>query len=233
MSSSGSADYIFFGGDIITMDEQSSSAESLAVQGEKIVAVGSLEEIVSQWKGEDTKIVSLNKQVLVPGLIEPHQHAILKILFRVMYVDINGIDYTTYEETKTIITTTITKNLPNKTAAVFFGWDPEIVPNMPTLTLKFIEENYSNDIAVVIVGQSGHIGWANSKAFEKAEIPMDDIDSKDPTFERKDGCLTGKMFEIAAITKVVGANVTHPELEDLKKAQKVQWMEYATAGIWR
>ena len=140
MSISGSADYIFDGGDIITTNEQSPSAEALAIQGEKIVAVGSLENIVPHWKGEFTKIVSLNKQVLVPGLIEPHQHAIQKILLRVVYVDINGYDYTTYEETKTVITNTITENRPkNKTAAIFLGWDPEIVPIMPTLTRKFID----------------------------------------------------------------------------------------------
>lgn len=51
MSISGSADYIFYGGDIITMNEQSPSAEALAIQGEKIVAVGSLENIVNNYTG--------------------------------------------------------------------------------------------------------------------------------------------------------------------------------------
>ena len=40
------------------------------------------------------------------------------------------------------------------------------------------------------------------------------------------------MFENAAITKVVNANATLPKSEDLKKAQKIQWMEYAAAGMW-
>ena len=232
MSSSGGADYIFYGGEIITMDEQSPSVESLAVHGEKIVGVGSLEDIESKWKGEYTKIVSLNNQVLMPGLIEPHQHAVQKILLRVSYVDINGYDYTTYDDTKTIITNIIAENRPNQIAAVFFGWDPEIIPNMPTLTRTFIDENYSNEIAVVIIGQSGHIGWANTKAFKKAEIPIYDVDPDDATFDRKDGYLTGKMLEIAAITKVTNANVAPPEFEDLAKAQKIQWMEYAAAGIF-
>ena len=133
---------IFYGGDIITMDEQSPSAESLAVHGEKIVGVGSLEDIVSKWKGEGTKIVSLNKQVLMPGLIEPHQHAVQKILLRVSYVDINGYDYTTYDDTKTIITKTIAENRPNQTAAVFLGWDPKLYqtcqPSHGRLSMKTI-----------------------------------------------------------------------------------------------
>ena len=85
----------------------------------------------------------------------------------------------------------------------------------------------------MIIGQSGHIGWANTKAFEKAEIPIYDENPDDATFDRKDGYLTGKMFEIPAITKVTSANVAPPKLEDLVKAQKIQWMEYAAAGIWR
>ena len=41
------ADFIFYGGDIITMNETNPSAEALAVKDDIIVAVGKLDEVFS------------------------------------------------------------------------------------------------------------------------------------------------------------------------------------------
>lgn len=40
------ADRIFLGGDILTMDDANPQVEALAVQGDKIVAVGSRDEVL-------------------------------------------------------------------------------------------------------------------------------------------------------------------------------------------
>lgn len=48
----------------------------------------------------------------------------------------------------------------------FFGWDPELIPNMPTLSADFLDEKFSSTFPVIIVGQSGHVAWVNHKAFE-------------------------------------------------------------------
>ena len=68
-------DTVFLGGDILTMDEARSRVDALAVDGGRIVALGSEEEIrkLAGWR---TRTVDLEGGTLMPGLIEPHCHPI-------------------------------------------------------------------------------------------------------------------------------------------------------------
>ena len=76
------ADYIFYGGTIITMEEENPSAEALAVKGANILAVGKRDEVFA-LKGLSTEFVHLNaRQTLLPGLIEPHSHAIMMAVLK-------------------------------------------------------------------------------------------------------------------------------------------------------
>ena len=52
------ADYIFYGGTIITMEEENPSAEALAVKGANILAVGKRDEVFA-LKGPSTEFVHL------------------------------------------------------------------------------------------------------------------------------------------------------------------------------
>ena len=54
--------------------------------------------------------------------------------------------------------------------ALFFAWDPELIPDLPTLSAKFLDDNFSSAIAIGVVGQSGHVAWGNTKSFEKAQV---------------------------------------------------------------
>ena len=76
------ADYIFYGGTIITMEEENPSAEALAVKGAIILAVGKRDEVFA-LAGPSTHFVHLNdRQTLLPGFIEPHSHATMMAMLR-------------------------------------------------------------------------------------------------------------------------------------------------------
>jgi hypothetical protein len=62
------ADTIFFGGDIVTVDENNPTVEALAVGGEIIRAVGTRGEVFD-LKGPNTEMVDLAGKTLTPGLI--------------------------------------------------------------------------------------------------------------------------------------------------------------------
>jgi hypothetical protein len=66
-----SADLIFIGDNIITMDDNVASA--VAVIGDRISAVGSREEILAM-RGETTQFVDLGARALLPGFIDAHGH---------------------------------------------------------------------------------------------------------------------------------------------------------------
>ena len=70
------ADFFFYGGNIITVDENNPSAEALAVKGNKIQAVGKFHEVLRSTD-QNTEFIYLNHQTLLPGFIEPQQHAII------------------------------------------------------------------------------------------------------------------------------------------------------------
>ena len=68
-----SADVIFYGGDIVTMNKAQPTAEAVAIRDGKIIKVGSLSN-TKTLQGSDTKLVNLNGKTLLPGFIEPHVH---------------------------------------------------------------------------------------------------------------------------------------------------------------
>lgn len=65
------ADLVFLGANIVTMDE--TEAEAVAVAGDRIVAVGSREE-VNGYIGPDTQVVELEERALLPGFVDAHGH---------------------------------------------------------------------------------------------------------------------------------------------------------------
>ena len=66
-------DLILSNGKIITVDERFSIAQAVAMQGEKIVAVGTNQEI-SRLAGPNTRTVDLRGRAVIPGLIDNHMH---------------------------------------------------------------------------------------------------------------------------------------------------------------
>ena len=68
-----SADTIFFGDNIVTMDPDQPTVEAVAVRGETIVAAGSIDEVMA-LEGGSTRVVDLGDQALVPGFIDAHGH---------------------------------------------------------------------------------------------------------------------------------------------------------------
>ncbi len=71
----GNPDTIFLDGKVLTVDEDFSVVEALAVTGNEISAVGSSADI-SDLAGPDTRIVDLEGRTLIPGLIDNHNHLI-------------------------------------------------------------------------------------------------------------------------------------------------------------
>jgi predicted amidohydrolase YtcJ len=68
------ADWILFNGKIITLDNDSSIKEALAVKDGLIAAVGTDGEM-RKWRGPQTQETNLGGRTVIPGLIDSHIHA--------------------------------------------------------------------------------------------------------------------------------------------------------------
>jgi hypothetical protein len=67
------ADLILHHGKIITVDERSSIREAMAVQGNRILRLGTDEEVF-KTRGPGTQVVDLGGKPVIPGLIDSHVH---------------------------------------------------------------------------------------------------------------------------------------------------------------
>ncbi|MNJ98601.1 N-substituted formamide deformylase precursor [compost metagenome] len=68
-----SAETVFWGGDIVTVDDAQPVAEAVAVAEGKILFVGSKQE-AQTYVGRDTKVIDLQGKTLMPGFIDAHSH---------------------------------------------------------------------------------------------------------------------------------------------------------------
>ena len=69
------ADRILINGKVLTVDENFSIAQAIAVKGERIAAVGTNEEILS-LSGPNTTVTDVGGKTVIPGLINNHVHYI-------------------------------------------------------------------------------------------------------------------------------------------------------------
>ncbi|HUR25805.1 MAG TPA: amidohydrolase, partial [Candidatus Thermoplasmatota archaeon] len=69
------ADLVLTNGAITTMDERRPSAECLAIQGERIVAIGTPDE-VAKWLGPNTRTLDVGGRRIIPGLNDSHLHLV-------------------------------------------------------------------------------------------------------------------------------------------------------------
>lgn len=67
------ADTVFLNGQVVTVDADNQVAQAVAVQGNRIVAVGTNEE-VKRWVTKATQVIDLQGKSLLPGFIDAHLH---------------------------------------------------------------------------------------------------------------------------------------------------------------
>jgi len=69
------ADLIITNGKIITVDDDFSVDEAVAVRGDKIIFIGKNEE-VKKYTGKSTRLINAEGLTVLPGLIDSHAHLI-------------------------------------------------------------------------------------------------------------------------------------------------------------
>ena len=67
------ADLLIINGDVVTVDDERPSAEAVAIAGDRILAVGSNDDM-AVYRGEATEVVDVAGQMVIPGFIEGHGH---------------------------------------------------------------------------------------------------------------------------------------------------------------
>lgn len=221
------ADLIFFGGDIITVDDAKPFAEALAVRNGRIISVGTENELF-QLKGDTTRIVNLEGNTLLPGLIEPHSHPIASALFY-DWIDVSGFNNKDVGAVLDKLKDAVKKSQPGEWITAF-GYDPILTKGLKTLNADLLSE-IAPDNPVFIMTQTMHTSYVNYKAFEVAGINKGTPQPGRGSYYVKDenGELTGMLIEAAAFFLFF---LTMPQktLTENRQLLVNQMHRYANAG---
>ncbi len=194
----GNADTIFYGGPIVTVNAKNEEVQALAVQNGKIVAVGTKDAVTKEWQADNTKVIDLKGQTLMPGFVEPHVHIIVTAFLEGLGLNLSN--FTLPYDTKESLTQKMKAALKDVPAGGWlfgFGVDPSrTTPFMAELNADDLDK-VSKDVPIFIVNQSGHIGYVNHKALELAGVTDQTPNPAGGGIFVKDakGKLTGKLVE--------------------------------------
>ncbi len=229
----GSADTIFFGGPIVTVNAKNEEVQALAIQGGKIVAVGALADVKKSWQASGTKFIDLKGQTLMPGFVEPHIHIIGTAMSEVLGLNLSNFTLP-YDTLDTLVAKMRAhlKTVPQGGWLFGFGVDPSRTsPFMAELTADILDK-VSTTVPIFIINQSGHIGYVNHKALEQAGVTENTPSPGGGGVYVKDakGKLTGVLIEPPTYAPFM-AKMPKPSATDLANAVKKTTQNIAAAGV--
>jgi predicted amidohydrolase YtcJ len=221
------ADLIFRNGVILTMDRSRPSAEACAVKHGRILAVGSNDEI-APWMGPETKAVDLAGRCLLPGFVEPHAHPTSEAsMWGSGIIDIRPAIVPDGPQVIDVIRESVAN--AGSDGVFFDGWDPLLQHGLPAPTLEFLD-GLAPETPLVIVHNSGHRAYFNSKLMEMTGISHDTPDPYGASYGRDhDGQLTGVAHRAAAVLSVMAPALRHRG--DVHAALRSEFATLSRAGV--
>ena len=164
------ASLVLRGGNILTVDDGQPRAEALAVRGDRIVALGTNEQ-VAPLIGPSTEVIDLGGQTAIPGFIEGHGHFMGLGQSR-MIIDL--MDTTSFEQIVSMVAEAANTAKPGDWIQGR-GWHQEKwtsvpSPNVEGFPLHDALSKVSPDHPVILEHASGHAVFANAKAMEVAGV---------------------------------------------------------------
>ncbi|MFF3620856.1 amidohydrolase [Streptomyces sp. NPDC002467] len=210
------ADLVFTGGPVHTVDPTRPFATSVAVRGEKIVAVGHDE--VHDLIGPATEVVDLRGRLLVPGFQDAHVHPVGAGV-ELGQCDLSGA--TEASECLARIRTWADAH-PDRPWITGGGWSMETFPGgIPSRDLL---DAAVPDRPVYLVNRDHHGAWVNTPALELAGVTRLTPDPADGRIERgSDGEPSGVLQEgaMALVARHVPQVTLDEQLTGLLRAQEV------------
>ncbi len=166
------ADVIFTHGNVYTgiVDPTSmvagKRAEAIAVHGDRILAVGTRDEVL-KTKGADTKIIDLGGRFVMPGFNDAHMHLAHAGQEK---LSVNLVGAKTLDEFRERIRAKVEAAHPGEWI-VGAGWDETLWP-VKVLPTRWDLDEVSSGHPVYMDRVDGHIGVANTRALQLASITV-------------------------------------------------------------
>ncbi|UCC79932.1 MAG: amidohydrolase [Candidatus Zixiibacteriota bacterium] len=169
-------DLVLLNGKIITVDESKPEAQALAIDGDRIIAVGSDAEIRT-YIGGNTEVIDLDGHLAIPGFIDSHMH-FFSLGESLMELRLAGAR--NFDEIVAMVKEAVENSQPGEW---ILGngwhqekWDKTPSPNIDGLPYHQALSAVSPGNPVLLSHASGHSCIANARAMELAGITADTPD---------------------------------------------------------
>ena len=217
------ADVVYQNGKIVTMEDSGTIAESIAISGNRIIDVGSNNEVAFHID-KNTRIVDLKGKTVVPGLIDTHLHF--------MRYGLKFLQIECMNKSKEEILASVEKQagvLPTGSWIRGNGWNQTIwtVAEFPTAAEL---DKVSGDFPVVLIRSDNHATWVNQKALDIAGITRETPDPDGGKILRDaNGNPTGILIDSAM--KLVNSKMPAWSEEEMKRAYLLADQSYSQYGL--
>ncbi|MCX6135016.1 MAG: amidohydrolase [Ignavibacteriales bacterium] len=217
-------DVLFVNGKIWTVDKAKPSAEALAVQRGRILAVGSNSEIL-KLAGTGTRIVDLKGKRMLPGFIDNHTH-FMSGGFQLQSVDLR------YAKSESEFAALIKARAEKYPGRWITGgdWDHDNWPggNLPS---KELIDRFTAQTPLFVNRYDGHMALANSYVLKLAGIDKNTPDPQGGTIvrDKKTGEATGVLKDAAM--NLVYRHVPDPSEPEMIEAAKLALTEARRFGV--
>jgi len=171
-----SADRIWTGGPIITLEDSAMRAEAIAEDDGKIIAVGTAAEVM-KLKGPQTEVIDLKGRTLLPGFVDAHGHVTgggIQALGANLLAPPDG----TVKDIPSLLEmlrqwTKDNKAIVDRYGIILgFGYDPANLAEARHPTRDELD-TVSKTVPIYLVHQSAHFGATNSAGLAKMGITRD------------------------------------------------------------
>lgn len=169
------ADRILTNGKVLTVDENFSITQAIAIKGERIAAVGTNEEILS-LSGPNTTVMDVGGKTVIPGLINNHVHYIRGAATWQLEARLDAVN--TRKRARELIAEKAKSSKPGEWVLTFGGWSPgqfidstaeftreeldSLAPNNPTFIQYGFGGGVGNSLALKAVGIDSPSGYISS-----------------------------------------------------------------------
>ncbi len=226
------ADTVFYNGTIVTMDGDNSIASSLAIKDGKIVGVNVNREYYSP---EDTQLIDLNEQTVVPGFIDAHGH--LSMVAQTVNFANLAPSPIGNSDTIALLVNEMQQFWDSKELAegqwmVGMSYDDSLLAEKRHPT-RYDLDQISTEVPIVIVHVSFHLAVVNSKALELLGIDAATADPDGGKIVRVSGSNepNGVLEETAMYLAMGGLSSAPQTADSILKTFKAAQEYYASFGI--
>lgn len=220
-------DLIFYNGKLATMDNEKTICQALAIEGDRIVAVGSDEEILAM-KGEDTELVDLEGRLMVPGFNDSHMH-LLSYGYSLTMADLNGTD-----SVQDVVHRTRRFMEENSVEEGKWirgrGWNQDYFKGEKRFPTRHDLDMVSRDHPVCATRTCGHVLVVNSKALEIMGIDRNSPQIPGGQFDLDQNGEPNGIFREDAM-RLVYDSIPSPGLDEIKDMMKKASRDLNRMGI--